>query len=191
MDTLRKNLIVISAPSGSGKTTICRELQRAHPVWKFSVSHTTRPKRHFEKNGLDYEFVSEKEFRQKLRNNEFVEYEEVHGYLYGTSLVTIDMAFHNNETLLLEVDVKGGIAIKEAFPNNTITVFVKPPSIQELRRRLRVRGSDSEERIRKRLKRMEMEMAFESEYEYSVINDDFEKTIDEIENILEFERNKS
>jgi len=191
MEVQEKKLIVISAPSGSGKTTICRELQKIRPDWKFSVSLTTRTKRDYEKNGQDYEFVSTDEFRQKLSRGELLESEEVHGYLYGTPRYFIESALNSGDILLLELDVKGGIAIKEAYPENTITIFIRPPSVKELRRRLKGRGSDSEGRIKKRLERMEMEMAYESKYDYSVVNEDIEQTVKEIVDILETEKSKS
>ena len=187
---MKKNLIVISAPSGSGKTTLCRELQKARPEWNFSLSYTTRPRRDYEKDGYDYEFVSEEEFSRRVKADALVEYEEVHGYLYGTPREVIESVLRNGDMLLLEVDVRGGISIKEAYPDPTLTIFIRPPSVEELKRRLRIRGSDSEIRITKRLERMEMEMGYESLYDYSVVNDNIERTLGEIVNIIESEQNE-
>lgn len=181
----RKNLVVISAPSGAGKTTICRELQRRRPRWRFAVSCTTRPPRHYENNGYDYEFVSEDEFWRRVEAGELVEHEEVHGYLYGTPRSEIDWALENDEVLLLEVDVKGGISIKEAYPRHAITIFVKPPSLEELKERLRKRASESEERIERRLERVIMEMTYEDQYDVSVVNDDLGDTVDRIIRVIE------
>lgn len=182
---MKKNLVVISAPSGAGKSTICRKLQHRMPAFDFSISYTTRPKRPYEKDGYDYYFISEEKFNQKVKLGELVEYEEVHGYLYGTSKNTLQECIEKNETILLEVDVKGGVAVKKAFPNNTLTIFIKPPSFEELRRRLKKRGSDSDARIEKRLERVKFEMEYEKEYDYSVVNDDLDSTVKEIIQILE------
>ncbi|MEE9167639.1 MAG: guanylate kinase [Candidatus Neomarinimicrobiota bacterium] len=186
----RKNLVVISAPSGSGKTTVCRGLQSLYPEWNFSLSLTTRPRRSYERDGYDYTFASEREFRQRVDRGEFVEYEEVHGHLYGTLRATVERALETGETLLLELDVKGGMAIKDAYPDNSVTVFIRPPSVEELRRRLRGRGSDTEAVIQTRLERMEMEMANEEFYDYSVINEKVETTIEEIVRILNSEQSE-
>ncbi|MFQ6616291.1 MAG: guanylate kinase [Fidelibacterota bacterium] len=180
-----KNLVVISAPSGSGKTTICRELQKRRPRWRFAVSCTTRPPRDYENNGYDYEFLSEKEFFRRVDSGELVEHEEVHGYLYGTPRAEIDWALENDEVLLLEVDVKGGISIKEAYPRHALTVFVKPPSLEELKERLRNRGSESEEHIEKRMERVVMEMAYEDQYDVSVVNDNLGDTVGRIIQVIE------
>jgi len=172
-----KNLIVISAPSGAGKTTICRELQKRRPDLTFSVSCTTRSKRLYEIDGIDYEFIDEKEFQRRVDKDELVEYEEVHGDLYGTSRKVVERSIAENKQLLLEVDVKGGLAIKTSYPEKTLAIFIMPPSEEELRRRLIHRGSDSEERITKRLERMELEMSYEPKYDLSVVNKDLEETI--------------
>lgn len=185
-----KSLIVVSAPSGSGKTTICRALQKRRPDWRFSVSWTTRPKRFFETERFDYEFVTEEEFRQKVERGELLEYEEVHGYFYGTPRANVEKALSCGQTLFLEVDVKGGLAVKNAYPEDTLTIFIRPPSMEELRRRLRLRGSDSEVRIETRLKRMEMEMAYEDRYDYSVVNEDVDATVEEILDIVETEKHE-
>ncbi|MFQ6674250.1 MAG: guanylate kinase, partial [Fidelibacterota bacterium] len=182
--------MVISAPSGAGKTTICRELQKRRPGWKFSVSCTTRPKRDYENNGYDYEFVSEEEFHRRVNAHELVEHEEVHGYHYGTPRAAIEWALRNRDVLLLEVDVKGGISIKRAYPENSVTIFVRPPSLEELKQRLKGRGSDSEERIEKRLQRMDMEMAYEDQYDYSILNEDLDRTVEEVLAILEREEDQ-
>lgn len=173
-------LVVISAPSGAGKTTICRELQKERPDWIFSVSCTTRPKREYEKDGFDYTFVSSEEFDQMVTAGGLVEYEEVHGYMYGTVRENVEAAIENNDVLLLEVDVKGGVAIKAAYPEHATTVFIRPPSKEVLKKRLRKRGTDSEARITKRLERMKMEMAFEGQYDFSVVNDEITNTVSTI-----------
>jgi len=171
------NLIVISAPSGAGKTTICRELQKRRPDLEFSVSCTTRPKRSYEIDGVDYEFINKQEFQRRIAHDELVESEEVHGYFYGTSRKIVEQTIAEGKMLLLEVDVKGGLAIKESFPNVTLAIFIMPPSEDELIRRLRNRGSDSEERIAKRLERMELETSYEPKYDITVVNEDLDEAV--------------
>lgn len=182
---MRKNLIVISAPSGSGKSTICREIQRRRPDWVFSLSYTTRAKRSYEKDGFDYQFINKDEFQRKIENNELFEYEEVHGYLYGTPNDSIEHALTSGEMLLLEVDVKGGLTFLKKYPENTFSIFIKPPSREELVKRLRNRGSDSEDRIEKRLERMNLELSFEDQYDFTVVNNTLRDTVDQIICIVE------
>ena len=122
-----KNIIVISAPSGAGKTTLCNELQRSKPHIKFSVSCTTRPKRVHEVDGVNYHFLSEQEFTVKMKNNEFIEFENVHGYFYGTLRKTLKDALNQQKMILFDVDVNGAMAIKSNYSENTYTIFILPP----------------------------------------------------------------
>ena len=146
-----KNFIVISAPSGTGKTTICRKLQDQFSELDFSISCTTRQQRKNEINGRDYFFISQDEFEQKISENAFAEYEKVHGnFYYGTLKDTLETTRSENRMILLEVDVKGAMAIKSLYPEDTITIFVMPPSEDHLRGRLKKRGTDSAEHIEKR-----------------------------------------
>ena len=153
-----RNLIAISAPSGTGKSTLCEEVRRKKPEIKFSVSCTTSPKRNYEKDGINYYFLTEDEFKSKIKNNELLEYEEVHGYYYGTLINTLKNAISSKELMLFDVDVNGAMSIKKKYPNNTLTIFILPPSIQDLKMRLINRGTESEERINKRLERTSEEM---------------------------------
>ena len=153
-----KNIIVISAPSGAGKTTLCNELQRRKPHIKFSVSCTTRPKRVHEVDGVNYHFLSEQGFTEKMQNNEFIEFENVHGYFYGTLRKTLEDALTQQEMILFDVDVNGAMAIKSNYSENTYTIFILPPSLDDLKKRLFHRGSETEERINKRLERTAQEM---------------------------------
>lgn len=182
---MKRNLIIISAPSGTGKSTICREIQHRRSDWEFSVSCTTRPKRTYEKDGFDYLFLTEEEFQKKIENEELFEYEEVHGYLYGTPNNSIENAITDGEMLLLEVDVKGGLTFKNSFKENTLTIFIKPPNKEELVKRLRHRGSDSDDRIEKRLERMDLELSYEDRYDYTVINNTLNETVNQIIHIVE------
>ena len=177
-----KNLIIISAPSGSGKTSICKKILIQDKSVKFSVSCTTRAKRSQEKNGIDYIFLGQDEFIKKIKNKEFVEWEKIHGnFYYGTLKKTLDYAINSNIKLLLELDVKGAKKIMENYPRNYISIFIEPPSKNELFRRLKGRGADSISTIEKRMERFESEMKYKIHFNYIVINN---KLNDAVKNIL-------
>ena len=179
-----KNIIVISAPSGAGKTTICSELQRRKPHIKFSVSCTTRPKRDHEVDGVNYHFLSEQEFIEKVQNNEFIEFENVHGYLYGTLRKTLEDALIQQEMILFDVDVNGAMAIKNNYSENTCTIFILPPSLDDLKKRLIHRGSETEERINKRLERTAQEMEYKEKFDACIINDDLAIAAEELNKLI-------
>jgi len=166
-----KNLVTISAPSGAGKTTICRALEDNTDM-KFSVSCTTRDRRHYEVEGVDYYFLTEDEFQRRVGNNEFVETENVHGFMYGTLKESIDLAIKSKGILLFEVDVKGAVSIQRLYPEQTISIFILPPSMDDLKARLIKRGTDSNERITKRLERLDIEISYKDKFDFIVINDD-------------------
>ena len=175
-----KNIIVISAPSGAGKTTLCSELQRRKPHIKFSVSCTTRPKRVHEVDGVNYHFLSEQGFTEKMQNNEFIEFENVHGYFYGTLRKTLEDALTQQEMILFDVDVNGAMAIKSNYSENTYTIFILPPSLDDLKKRLIQRGSETEERIDKRLERTAQEMEYKDKFDACIINDDLAIAAEEL-----------
>ena len=179
-----KNIIVISAPSGAGKTTLCNELQRRKPHIKFSVSCTTRPKRKHEVDGVNYHFLSDQEFTEKVQNNEFVEYENVHGYYYGTLRNTLEDALAQQEMVLFDVDVNGAMAIKSNYSGNTCTIFILPPSLDDLKKRLIQRGSETEERIDKRLERTAQEMEYKDKFDACIINDDLAIAAEELNELI-------
>ena len=179
-----KNIIVISAPSGAGKTTICNELQRRKPHIKFSVSCTTRPKRKHEVDGVNYHFLSDQEFTEKVQNNEFVEYENVHGYYYGTLRKTLEDALAQQEMVLFDVDVNGAMTIKSNYSDNTCTIFILPPSLDDLKKRLIQRGSETEERIDKRLERTAQEMEYKDKFDACIINDDLAIAAEELNELI-------
>ena len=181
---MKKQLIAISAPSGTGKTTLCRALQARDPSLQFSISCTTRPKRAYEKDGFDYTFITDEDFKNKITQGAFVEYEEVHGYLYGTLKISLDKAVTNDELLLLEVDVRGAMTIKALYPEHSVAIFLLPPSLEILRQRLEFRGTDSEGRIQKRLQRLELEMGYKDRFDYSIINDEIERATTELHQII-------
>jgi guanylate kinase len=182
-----KNLIAISAPSGSGKTTLCRALQRRRPEIEFSVSCTTRPRRYNERDGYDYIFLTEDEFQRLVDQRELVEYETVHGYHYGTLKKTVEAAIAANRLLLLEVDVKGAMSIKRLYPEHTLTIFIMPPSVAELRERLRRRGTEPEDRIQKRLERLDMELGYKELFDFVVVNDNIDEATEKLMNIIKKE----
>ena len=168
------NFITISAPSGSGKTTLCKALQLVEPEIEWSISYTTREKRSIEKNGVDYFFISEEEFEDLIIKGHFVEWQNVHGFYYGTSVSNLENAIKNDKIMLIEMDVKGSMSIKKLFPDQTFSIFIMPPSISQLRERLRSRGTDSERRINIRLKRFQEEMEFREKFDYVMINEDLD-----------------
>ena len=179
-----KNIIVISAPSGAGKTTLCSELQRRKPHIKFSVSCTTRPKRVHEVDGVNYHFLSEQGFTEKMQNNEFIEFENVHGYFYGTLRKTLEDALTQQEMILFDVDVNGAMAIKSNYSDNTYTIFILPPSLDDLKKRLIQRGSETEERINKRLERTAQEMESKDKFDACIINDDLAIAAEDLNKLI-------
>ena len=183
-----KNLIIISAPSGSGKTTLCRGLQAKDASIQFSLSSTTRERRNGEEDGVDYHFVSNDTFKAGINNGEFAEWEQIHGdYYYGTSTATLQNAIEWQQLLLLELDVKGAMSVKKLYPNQAISIFVEPPSLEDLKVRLQNRATDSEARITKRLERLESELAYKVHFDHHVINDSVDQAVNEILNIIQHE----
>ena len=176
------NFITISAPSGSGKTTLCRALQVVEPDIKWSISYTTRKKRDIEEDGIDYHFISSGKFEDFIINGHFVEWENVHGYYYGTSLESLNSAIQEKNMLLLEMDVKGSMNIKKLYPEKTFSIFIIPPSIEHLRDRLKNRGTDSAKRIEVRLKRFQEEMEFQNKFDYVMVNENLESAKVELQN---------
>lgn len=180
----RGRLIVMSAPSGTGKTTILNRLREHHSSWRFSVSVTTRPRRPNEVDGADYYFLSEEKFVEKIEAGEFVEWEWVHDHRYGTMAATLESALANGETLLLDIDVKGGIHIKERHPDDTVSIFIKPPNEGALAERLKGRGTEEEVVIKRRLERIPEEMALSKHFDHVVVNDQLDTAVAAVESIL-------
>ena len=178
------NFITISAPSGSGKTTLCKALQQVEPEIEWSISYTTREKRSIEENGVDYFFISKERFENLIIQGHFVEWQNVHGFYYGTSVSNLENAIKNDKIMLIEMDVKGSMSIKKLFPDQTFSIFIMPPSISQLRERLRSRGTDSERRINIRLKRFQEEMEFRKNFDYVIINEDLDLAKIELQNTI-------
>ena len=179
-----KNIITISAPSGAGKTTLCKALRKVREDIGWSISYTTRQQRKNEQNGVDYHFISTKEFEDRILKDEFAEWENVHGNYYGTSKSILKKAIKNNETLLFELDVKGAMSIKENNPDNTYSIFILPPSMEALRERLIKRGMDTMKRIEIRLKRFEEELGYKDRFDFVIINKNLELAIKELINVV-------
>lgn len=172
----RGAIIAISAPSGTGKTSIVKNIINEIPELVFSVSATTRKKRENEENGVDYYFISEQEFREKIKNNEFVEWEKVYDYYYGTFKSVIEENISKGKSVILEVDVKGALSIKKIYPEANL-IYVIPPSHDELIRRLKNRRTENDKDIQKRLERAIMELSIKDKFDYFVVNKDLDKAI--------------
>ena len=182
------NFIIISAPSGSGKTTICKYLQKLDSSINFSISCTTRQKRENEVEGEDYFFISNEEFEKKINDNKFIEWEQIHGnFYYGTLKSTLEKTINEDKRILLELDVKGATSVKKLYPNKSLSIFIEPPSLEVLKLRLEKRGTDNDERIIKRLERLESELSYKSNFDYHVINDDLDQAVNEIMSIIKNE----
>ena len=171
---MRGKLIIISAPSGTGKSTIISWLMKEHPELNlaFSISCTSRPPRGAEQNGVEYFFLTPEEFRQRIDNDEFLEYEEVYeGRFYGTLKAQVERQLEAGQNVVFDVDVKGGVNIKQFYGDEALSLFIQPPSINELRRRLEGRGTDAPEVIDQRIARAEFELTFAEKFDKVVIND--------------------
>ncbi len=186
---MKARLLVFSAPSGSGKTTIVRSILDEHKDFVFSISATTRAKRPSEIKGVDYFFISEDEFKKKINDGEFVEWEKFYDYYYGTLKSTIDDNCRNGLTTVFEVDVKGAISIKKVYPD-AVLIFIAPPSIEELKNRLINRNTETDEDLRKRIERAEMELSFKDQFDYVVYNINLEEAKEEVKRIIEKEISK-
>ncbi len=167
----KANLLIISAPSGTGKTTILQPVLKDLPNLAFSVSHTTREPRNGEVNGRDYHFVTEKEFIQIRDNDGFLEWARVHNNFYGTSRQAVDSQLNRGVDIILDIDVQGALQLKNIADLTAIFIFIAPPSMQELERRLRGRGTETPESLKTRLGNAAQEMAQAGEYDYLIIND--------------------
>ncbi len=172
--------IIVSAPSGAGKTSIVKYLLTALPQLEFSISACSRLKRENEVNGKDYYFITPEEFRKKIEAGDFVEWQEVYpGSYYGTLKSELERIWTKGKIPLFDLDVIGGLNLKEYFGTNALAIFIAPPSVHEIENRLRNRNTESEESLKKRLEKTEYEMGFVTRFDISVINDDLEKAAGE------------
>lgn len=187
MSKRKGRLFVITAPSGAGKTSLIDALMREDPSLKLSISYTTRPPRPGEKNGVDYHFVDDATFLGMGDRGEFLESAEVHGYRYGTSKRVITEALGKGEDLILEIDWQGARQVRAIYPE-CVGIFILPPSIEELERRMRARGQDSDEVIRRRLENARGEMDHAGEFDYAIINKDFDTARRKLAEVIRAER---
>ena len=183
-------LVILSASSGAGKSTICKDLLKKNKDWKFSISATTRPMRENEVDGKDYYFFTKEKFEHKEKFGEFIECEWVHGNRYGTLIDPIENAIEKGDVLLLDVDVKGAMNLIEEFDEDVISIFIEPPGInvqdklESLNERLITRGGYSETLIKQRLKRFELELSFKEKFNFSFINEDLKDTTNQIDKTI-------
>ena len=178
-------LVIVSSPSGGGKTTIIHTILNMYSEkFVYSISATTRKMRSGEVDGKDYFFLTEEQFIKDIENHRFLEWEQVHGYYYGTPKLYIDQCIRNGKYVLLDIDVNGALQVAKKYENNTITIFISPPSQIELINRLKNRKTDTEEEIEKRLKRIPVEMELSKYFNYIVINDKIDDTVNKIIEII-------
>jgi guanylate kinase len=172
----QNKIIILTAPSGAGKTSITHFLLKEFPQLAFSISVATRKRRENEVEGKDYYFMTEEEFHKKNKNNEFVEWEMVYeGKIYGTLKSELERIWNNQQVPVLDIDVKGAIHVQEQYPGTTLSIFIDPPSVDELRRRLSSRGTETEESLQTRINKASYEISFKHHFSKIILNDNFEK----------------
>ena len=182
--SVKNRLIVISAPSGAGKTTLCQRLLRDFEELELSISSTTRAPRGQEQHGKEYLFLSQDDFKARIERGDFAEWALVHGNYYGTSKEVITSAFKRGKSVLLDIDVQGAESLKKSFPRESVLIFISPPSLEVLEQRLRARGTDKEESIQRRMKNARDEMARIPAFERVIVNDDLERSYVELKQIV-------
>ena len=188
MDTQGK-IIAVSSPSGGGKTSIVKRILKDFPEIVFSVSATTRPKRSNEVNGVDYFFVTEKEFEGKIASGEFIEWERFYDYYYGTLKKIVVDNISEGRSVLFEIDVKGALSLKKIYPES-ILIFIDPPSFDELVHRLKRRKTETETDLQKRIDRAKMELSYKTSFDYIFTNDDLEKAYKDVKSLIKKILNK-
>jgi guanylate kinase len=182
MSEANQKIIILTAPSGAGKTSITRFLLKKYPQLSFSVSAATRQARSNEQNGIDYYFISVEEFQKKIKEDAFVEWEMVYeGKYYGTLKSELQRIWNENKTPILDIDVKGALHVQLQHPDNSLSIFIEPPNVDELKRRLQVRGTENVEGLQTRLNKAGYEISFKHQFDTIIVNDDFEKACKEAE----------
>ena len=180
-----RKVVIFSAPSGSGKSTIVSHILKLHPELEFSVSAASRAPRGEEKNGVAYWFISADEFRKRIADDEFVEYEEVYpGSYYGTLKSEVERIWNKGNAIIFDVDVKGGVNLKKYFGDRALSIFIQAPSVEVLRQRLIGRGTDSPEAIERRVAKAAEEMTYADKFDHIVVNDDLQKAYADAENLV-------
>ncbi|MBC8034870.1 MAG: guanylate kinase [Chitinophagaceae bacterium] len=182
-----KKIIIITAPSGAGKTSITRHLLRKYPSLAFSISATTRTARGNEKDGADYYFISVEDFQNKIQHHEFIEWEMVYeGKYYGTLTSELERIWDNGQTPMLDIDVKGAIHVQQQFPGASLSMFIEPPSVDELKKRLESRGTETPDSLAARISKASYEISFRHHFNTIIVNDDLEKACREAENAVSY-----
>lgn len=184
---MQGKLIIFSAPSGSGKSTIINKLMSEYGLQgRFSISATSRKPRGSEQDGVEYYFLTEEDFRRRISEGDFLEYEEVYpGCFYGTLRSEVDRTLAQGENVILDIDVQGGLNVKKIYGDRALTLFIQPPSIERLRERLERRGTDAPEVIERRLAKAETELSFAPKYDAVVVNDDLEEACRDAARVIE------
>jgi guanylate kinase len=182
---MKGKLIIFSAPSGSGKTTLVHHLLKTIPGLEFSISATSRKKRPDEEDGKDYFFLSPQTFREKIKNNEFIEWEEVYeNQYYGTLRSEVDRILVKGKNVIFDLDVKGGVNMKRQYGNNALAVFVQAPSLEELEKRLKLRSTEDEASFRKRISKAKEEMLYADQFDVIIVNDELSDTLKRAEEVV-------
>jgi guanylate kinase len=185
MPSTQNKILIITAPSGAGKTSITKHLMQQFPQLAFSVSAATRKARGMEKNGVDYHFMTEEDFKQKIQENAFVEWEMVYeGKYYGTLKKELESIWAQNKVPVLDIDVKGAIHVQQQFPQTSLSLFIEPPSVTELKKRLESRGTETAESLAARVNKASYELSFKEHFNKIIVNDDLEKACIEAEVIV-------
>ncbi len=173
MSEVHQKILIITAPSGAGKTSITQELMKAFPVLEFSVSATTRPPRANETDGKDYYFIDLEQFKQKIQQKQFAEWEMVYeGKYYGTLKSEMKRIWDGQKIPVLDIDVKGAIHVQQQYPQNTLSIFIEPPSIAALESRLRARGTENEESLQARISKAAYEISFKDQFDKVIVNEE-------------------
>lgn len=176
MASAKNKLLIITAPSGAGKTSITKHLMQHFPQLAFSVSAATRQPRGIEKDGVDYHFISTEDFKQKIQHNEFIEWEMVYeGKYYGTLKTELDKIWSQDKIPVLDIDIKGAIHVQQQFPETSLSLFIEPPSVEELKKRLQSRGTETAESLAARVNKASYELSFKDHFNKIIVNDDLQK----------------
>jgi len=185
MPRFQNKIIIITAPSGAGKTSITHYLLNKHPELAFSISAATRQPRAHEKDGSDYYFISLDDFREKIRENAFAEWEMVYeGKYYGTLKAELQRIWDNDQVPLLDIDVKGAIHVQQQYPGTALSIFIEPPSVEELKKRLESRGTETPESLQDRVNKASYEISFKHHFDHCIVNDNLQEACEKTENIV-------